>query len=244
MCCRQSVRRAGIRPEPADATTFRVETRPRQPLESFPPPPSSHPNYSTRIPLCMTDDTRPALRDLYESAWGREWQPLSKFQVRATVAVSRPGHPEPKRTTSNDNDDDSIVHISASVDPGIPDTQDYVCYGGLHKVALALGLSREEYGEVLVVRSEYDLLIERLAEGDLKKCRRLVVTGHPGIGMICLISPEQCAEGFLSQVKRCSCSTSYYSAWSTNFRRQFRWYLTSMSSLTRKATRSCNVRRL
>ncbi|KZV67914.1 hypothetical protein PENSPDRAFT_635072 [Peniophora sp. CONT] len=119
----------------------------------------------------------PEFEEFHASIWGREW-PKSEIRVEATEPTT-----DPQPVLAPPSDDDPVVRIIASVEPGVSASQNYNVFSGLKDLALNLGISGA-VGDLLVVREEYKLLHQRLLTGDLQagRYRCLLVTGQPGIG--------------------------------------------------------------
>ena len=79
------------------------------------------------------------------------------------------------------NGDTVLIPASVPVEADVSDTQYYDYYDDMQLLKAAIGLT--VYVEDGVVsRPEYDRLVRRMDDGDLKSMEKVVVTGQPGIG--------------------------------------------------------------
>jgi hypothetical protein len=109
--------------------------------------------------------------DLHTKAWGKPW-PQSEGTISKTEICG-----DESGSVDDDDVDDGLADKL-----NVPPDFHYRYFKEIRGLKRALGATpREDLGDVLVVREEYETLRQAL-EGDLKSKHSIVVTGHPGIG--------------------------------------------------------------
>lgn len=125
----------------------------------------------------MSSPVLSKFKDLHESIWGKTWE-TSKIRVKV-VSPTEASQP----TTTTTSEEPPIIKITASLEPGVPKDQEYDVFRGLSRFIKQFGIT-SDISDPLVGRGEYSQLLGRILNGDLRASKKIVVTGHPGIGAL------------------------------------------------------------